>query len=102
MGFFDAYPRFRESGSARLNTRHEVLIHRHRAWIKGKSVLDVGSHDCRWTFAALRSGARHVVGIEPRFELVAAAEENLRAYGVTPSRFKFHVGPVDDVLRNIS
>src|SRR6266705_1356169 len=99
MGFFDAYPRFREAGSARLNARYEALVDCHRASISGKRVLDVGSHDGRWAFAALSCGATHVAGIEPRSDLVAAAEENLLAYGVSPSRFSFHIGPVDQVMR---
>ena len=100
MGFFDAYTRFREAGTVRLNARYEALIDRHRTWITGKRVLDVGSHDGRWAFAALSCGATHVVGIEPRPELVAAAEDNLLAYGVSPSRFSFYIGSVEQVMRN--
>src|SRR5712691_7093696 len=102
MAFFDAFPRFREAGSARINARYEALIERHQTFIAGRRVLDIGSHDGRWTFAALSCGATHVMGIEPRSDLVTAAEANLLAYGVSRSRFTFHTGQVDEVLRKAS
>src|SRR4051794_16319245 len=99
-GFFDQYPRFYESGlvfrGPRLNARYDCLIARHLEHIEGKKILDVGSHDGRWSLAALTAGAESVVGIEPRAEHVDAAERNLRAYGVEGAQF--HVGDALETL----
>lgn len=90
-GFFDRYPRFYETGivhqGPRLNARYECLIARHLEHIEGKTILDIGSHDGRWSFAALTAGAQSVIGIEPRAELVDAAERNIRASGIDGAQF---------------
>ena len=100
-GFFDHYPRFYDSGIAtrgqRLNARYDCLIARHLEHIEGRTILDVGSHDGRWSFAALTAGARNVVGIEPRAELVDVAERNLRAYGFDA---QFHAGDALETIRS--
>ena len=62
-------------------------------------MLDVASHDGRWSFAALKAGAAHVVGIEPRYELVGNAHLTFSEYGVESGRFRFIRGDVFDVLR---
>ena len=46
------------------------LAARHRFWIRGARVLDLGSHDGRWPYAFALAGAREVVGIEARPELI--------------------------------
>lgn len=56
-GFFDTYPRFYETSttgpiSNRLNKRYRALIEANEAIICGKSVLDLASHDGRWSFAS--------------------------------------------------
>ena len=38
--------------------------------VRGKRVLDLGSHDGHWCWAALECGAEYVLGIEGRRELV--------------------------------
>lgn len=103
VGFFDAYPRFYETGNtpagARLNARFECLIARQSGLIAGRRVLDLGSHDGRWTFAAAAAGAEHVVAVEPRAELVSRARQTCASYGVSPDRVEFHVGEALDYLR---
>jgi len=93
--FFDNYPRFYVTGNtgagARLNARHECLIQRHVEHIRDRTILDIGSHNGRWSFAALEAGARRVTGIEPRLALVQASKQVFREYGVAPERFAFHV-----------
>ncbi len=64
----------------------------------GASVLDLASHDGRWSLAALATGARSVVGIEARPELVKAATENLGEYGYGADRASFVSGDVHEVL----
>jgi SAM-dependent methyltransferase len=102
-GFFDDYPRFFESSVTaaspnRLNLRHRACIAGNGAALRDRRVLDIASHDGRWSFAALMAGARHVTGIEARAHLVRHAVANLHAYGVPDDRFRFIEG---DVFREI-
>jgi hypothetical protein len=102
-GFFDRYPRFYQTGNTRagtrLNARYECLIARHTEYLRDRTVLDVGSHDGRWGFAALAAGARHVLGVETRPALVEAAKKTFGEYQIAPERFAFHVGDVLDFLK---
>jgi Methyltransferase domain len=101
--FFEQFPRFYLTSSthpttARLNLRYEAIFGENRDVFEGASVLDLGSHDGRWSFAALVSGARSVTGIEARPELVKAATENLGEYGYGADQVRFVTGDVHDVL----
>jgi len=102
--FFDAYPRFIETSETgpwldRLNARYYALIHENRARIEGARVLDLASHDGRFSFAALRAGAAHVVGIEHDPRLVQAAAEHLAHYGVPAERYDFVAGDLFERIR---
>ena len=55
-------------------------------------MLDLASHDGRFSFAALQAGAAHVVGIEHDPRLVRAAGEHLAHYGVSRDRYDFVSG----------
>jgi hypothetical protein len=101
--FFEQYPRFYLTSStglttARLNLRYEAIFGENRDVIEGASVLDLASHDGRWSLAALATGARSVTGIEARPELVKAATENLAEYGYEADRARFITGDVHEVL----
>jgi Methyltransferase domain len=101
--FFEKYPRFYLTSStlattARLNLRYEAIFAENRDIFEGALVLDLASHDGRWSLAALASGARSVTGIEARPELVQAATENLREYGYGADRARFVTGDVHEVL----
>ena len=61
-------------------------------------MLDIASHDGRWSLAALASGATSVTGIEARPEHAARAVENLSSYGYGPDRCRFVTGNVFDVF----
>ena len=54
----------------RCNARYQTFIEPHKALIDGARVLDLGSYDGRWSYAALESGAASVVGIERRQEFI--------------------------------
>lgn len=102
-GFFDNYPRFLEtSGTAsrpdRLNLRHEAMIEANRDILEGARILDIASHDGRWSFAALQMGARHVTGIEPRQHLVDNANATFVEYGADLTSYRFLCGDVYEVL----
>ena len=68
---FDEFPRFYETSETfaypnRLNLRHEAIFGENKEVFEGQRVLDIASHDGRWSFAALKAGATSVVGIEGR------------------------------------
>lgn len=99
-GFFDQYPRFYETSTVgtsqgeRLNERYRALISSNEELIRDKTIIDLASHDGRWSFAALKSGARHVTGIEGRAHLVENAIATTRDYGISADRYRFIVGDV--------
>src|ERR1035437_5491674 len=106
VGFFDGYPAFYESSGIgshpnRLNARYQALIESNRDIIEGGRILDIASHDGRWSFAALNAGAEHVVGIEARDGLVSRAREAMDTYGISPSRYDFIVGDVHEVIATL-
>ena len=84
--------------TARLNLRYEAIFAENQDIFQGASVLDLASHDGRWSLAALATGARSVTGIEARPELVKAATENLAEYGYGADRVHFVTGDVHKVL----
>lgn len=101
--FFEQFPRFYLTSSTglttgRLNLRYEAIFAENRDVFAGASVLDLASHDGRWSLAALATGARSVTGIEARPELVKAATENLAEYGYEADRVRFVTGDVHEVL----
>jgi hypothetical protein len=98
--FFDAFPRFLKTRNARrgrLNLRYEAIFSQNADVFADATVLDIASHDGRWSFAALRNGAKQVIGIEAREELVAAARDNLGLYA-SDGGYEFIVGDVFDVF----
>jgi len=108
-GFFESYPEFFSTSMTaasrnRLNLRHRALIEANETIIRGRSVLDIASHDGRWSFAALKAGARHVVGIEPRQHLVDFCHRHMARNGVPRHQFNFICGDVfneiDDLERD--
>ena len=48
----------------RLDFRHTGIIDWNLPYIKDKTILDLGYHNGRWSYAALKAGARHCTGIE--------------------------------------
>lgn len=101
--FFDDYPRFLETSPIfaqreRLNLRYEALFAANRDIIQGARILDLASHDGRWSFAALRTGAAHVTGIEARQFFVDNTRETFSHYGEDPDSYRFICGDIFDVL----
>ena len=82
MGFFDDYPEFFKTSSTgsfpnRLNNRYTALIEFNKAIINNSSILDLGSHNGTWGFAAIKNNAVRVLGIEGREQLVKNAYRNM-------------------------
>ena len=96
--FFDLHSRFFETSvvgtksgqgkSQRLYRRYEAIIRYPYEIYRDNSVLDIGSHDARWSIAALDAGAKFVIGVEPRQSLVHKAIENAELYGY-PDKVNF-------------
>lgn len=100
--FFDAFPRFYETSGTRdpkgrINLRYEAIFAQNADVFQGARVLDIASHDGRWSLAALCTGAAEVIGVEAREGLVQAARENLDLYA-KGRRFDFRAGDVFEVL----
>ncbi len=101
--FFDDYPLFygtskTAASEGRLNLRYEAIFEQNRDLFAGARVLDIASHDGRWSLAALACGAESVIGIEARPELCEQAAESLATYGYRADRARFVNGDVHEVL----
>jgi hypothetical protein len=102
--FADEYPRFievsglKKTKPERMNHRYEALFAANRDIFEGARVLDLASHDGRWSFAALKAGAAHVTGVEVREEFVNKGRETFEFYGQDPSTYDFICGDVFEVL----
>lgn len=84
----------------RLNWRCEMLLAKNRSAIQDKRVLDLASHDGRFSYACLQLGAKYVAGIEGRPHLVEHAHENLLKLGFSPHQFDFICGDIFSHLTN--
>jgi hypothetical protein len=82
----------------RLNERYEALFASNRDIFDGARVLDLASHDGRYSFAALKIGAAHVTGVEVRQSLIDKAQETFAFYGQDPESYRFVCGDVFEVL----
>jgi len=105
-GFFDDYPRFFSTSKTvehpnHLNGRFKAIIESNLNIIKDKSILDIASHDGRWSFAALKNGAKNVLGIEARQHLVINANENMKMYGISSNQYKFITNDIHDEIKQL-
>jgi SAM-dependent methyltransferase len=101
--FAEDYPRFAEVSdlkprAQRMNARYEALFASNRDIFEGARVLDLASHDGRYSFAALKTGAAHVTGVEVRESLIDKAQETFAFYGQDPETYRFVCGDVFEVL----
>jgi 16S rRNA G966 N2-methylase RsmD len=104
--FFDEYPAFYETGTTGagakvLNIRFHPLIGNNLEIIKNATILDLASHDGRWSFAALKNGAKKVYGIEGKKELVQSSIENMKKYGISEERYCFVTGDIFEEIKKI-
>lgn len=101
--FAEDYPRFMELSELtpkpeRLNERYEAIFASNRDIFEGARVLDLASHDGRYSFAALKTGAAHVTGVEVRQALIDKAQATFASYGQDPDTYRFVCGDVFEVL----
>jgi predicted RNA methylase len=82
----------------RMNERYEALFASNRDVFEGARVLDLASHDGRYSFAALKTGAAHVTGVEVRQGLIDQAQETFAFYDQDPETYRFVCGDIFEVL----
>lgn len=72
FNFLREIPPYSETanGIKRLNQRYKLVIEPFLPQINGSRVLDLACHDGRWSYALAAAGAREVVGVEARKELL--------------------------------
>jgi len=104
--FFDSYTAFYNSSKTgnspnRLNNRYQALIHSNKGIIKNSSILDLASHDGRWSLAAIENDAKRVLGIEGREELVKKSFENMKKYGIASEKYSFVVGDIFEKIKEL-
>ncbi len=102
MHFFDRYQQFYETGitpnANRLRCRYDAIISANVDILEGARVLDVASHNGRWSAAAILGGkAAHVTGVEPRAELVEAATRTAAELSIV-HQVEFHTATIMDYL----
>lgn len=105
--FFDAHPQFYSTSQTgadadRLNDRFRAIVEDNDDILRGSRLLDIASHDGRWSFAALHAGAKHVTGIEIRPYLVENSRANMRAGGIDETRFDFICGDALEEIARLS
>jgi 2-polyprenyl-3-methyl-5-hydroxy-6-metoxy-1,4-benzoquinol methylase len=105
-GFFDDYPNFYKTSQTvehpnHLNGRFKAIIESNLDIIKNSSILDIACHDGRWSFAALKNGAKSVIGIEARQHLVDNANENMQTYGIPQNSFQFIKNDIHQEIKKL-
>jgi protein-L-isoaspartate O-methyltransferase len=83
----------------RLNQRFNAIFETRPDIWTGKRVLDIGSHDGRFSYASLLKGAAHVTGVEAKPYLLKYARSNLRTLQASPDKYKFVKADIFDYLR---
>jgi SAM-dependent methyltransferase len=86
----------------RLNWRAEILLTRNQHVIRGRKVLDLASHDGRFSYACLQLGASMVIGVEARPHLVRNAQENLLKLGCSKDSFQVLEDDVFEYLPKVA
>ncbi len=106
--FFDTYDRFSRTANVgppasadRLKYRYEMLFKGREDLFRGKRVIDLGAHDGRWSFCALKAGANFVLGLEARRESIAEGLRNFEHYGVPADSYEFRIGDAFDLLQGL-
>ncbi len=82
----------------RMNERYEAMFGSNRDIFEGARVLDLASHDGRYSFAALKTGAAHVTGVEVRQSLIDRAQASFEFYDQDPDTYRFVCGDIFEVL----
>jgi len=104
--FFDDYPVFYKTSptgasTPRLNARYDAMIKSNKDIIENSSILDLGSHDGRWSFAAIKNNASKVLGIERNEAWVKTSIETMKEYNIPPEKYSFIIGDMTKEIKNL-
>ncbi len=84
-----------------LNARIDNLLTRNLDCIKGKRVLDIGSHMGTFMYSALELGAEFVQGVDTEEKTIKRGQELFQQSGVNESRYNFKVDDAFSYLENL-
>lgn len=84
-----------------LNARIDHLLARNRDYIKGKRILDIGSHIGTFAYAALEFGAEFVQGIDTEEKTIKRGQELFQQLKVAESRYNLKVDDAFDYLESL-
>lgn len=77
------------------------MIENYKNLISGKRILDLASHDGRWSFAALKAGAAHVLAIEMLPPLVQVTREIFKKYDLPESLYQLIEGDAHKEIKKV-
>jgi ubiquinone/menaquinone biosynthesis C-methylase UbiE len=84
-----------------LNARIDNLLIRNRDHIKGKRILDIGSHMGTFAYSALQMGAEFVQGIDTEEKTIERGKELFRQAKVPESSYSLQVDEAYRYLENL-
>ncbi len=84
-----------------LNARIDHLLARNRNCIKGKRILDIGSHMGTFAYSALELGAEFVQGIDTEEKTIERGQELFRQLKVAESRYNLQTDDAFAYLENL-
>lgn len=67
-----------KKGQNRFNWRCETLLVKNKSLIEGKTILDLACNNGRISYPCLALGAKKVIGVEARLELIEQGKEYLK------------------------
>ena len=105
-GFFNEYSQFLKTSTTgssinRLQNRYQVLIEGNKELINGKRILDLTSHDGRFSFGAIKNGASFVKGIEINPKFVEDANKNMEKYEIPKEKYDFVCGDIFEEMSKL-
>ncbi len=84
-----------------LNSRVDILLGGNEDAIKGKRVLDIGSHIGTFSYAALKMGADFVHGVDTDEALIFKSNNLFETQGILSLNYKFEARDLFDYLEKL-
>ncbi len=85
-----------------LNARIDTLLTRNLDCVKGKKILDIGSHIGTFAYSALKLGAEFVQGIDAENKTIARGEKLFQQAKIPATRYDFKADDVFRYLENLA
>ena len=84
-----------------LNARLKVLLTQNQKCIKGKKILDIGSHMGTFAYAALQSGAAFIHGIDSEEKMITLGKNLFQEMEVSKENYSMQVCDAMQYLESI-